>query len=77
MNRYVIRGNIARHLVRKGWTQKQLAERIGLTESTMSRYMNGTRQPTAYALLRMSRAFGCTVDDLVQGLDDNTEVKHE
>ena len=73
MNRYAIGDNISRHLARKRWTQRRLAEEIGLTEVTISRYMNGARQPTAYALLRMSRVLGCTMDDLVQGLDDNTE----
>ena len=69
MNRYAIGDNIARYLVRKGWTQRRLAEEIGITEVTLSRYMSGTRQPTVYSLLRMSRVLGCTMEDLTVGLE--------
>ena len=69
MNRYAIGDNIARYLVRKGWSQRRLAEEIGITEVTLSRYMSGTRQPTVYSLLRISRAFGCTMEDLTVGLE--------
>lgn len=75
MNRYAVGDNIARHLARKGWTQRRLAEEIGITEVTMSRYTCGTRQPTVYALYRMSHALGCTMEDLCYGID--SEVYNE
>jgi transcriptional regulator with XRE-family HTH domain len=71
MNRYAISKNILRYLNRYGMTQVQLAEKIGVNPVTMSRWMNGVRPPTVYALKRIARALGCTIDDLVVGLEDD------
>ena len=36
---------ISEMLQEQGIQQKELAERIGITETAMSRYINGTREP--------------------------------
>lgn len=72
MNRYAISKNILRYLERYDMTQVQLAEKIGVNPVTMSRWMNGVRTPTVYAMKRIARALGCTIDDLVVGLEDDT-----
>ena len=33
-------------------------------------YTDETRTPTVYAMKRIARALGCTIDDLVVGLED-------
>ena len=71
MNRYAISKNILRYLERYDMTQVQLAEKIGVNPVTMSRWMNGVRTPTVYAMKRIARALGCTIDDLVVGLEDD------
>ena len=45
----------------KGISQVMLAERTGLTETTISRYMNGTREPSLSNLEKMAKAVGCKV----------------
>lgn len=70
MNIHAVGGNIYSRMKQQDITQRELASRVGLTEVTMSRYINGLRQPTAYALYRISRALGCKMEDLMRGVDD-------
>ena len=49
----------------KGYDQKELAEASGISESTISHYMKGTRTPKAENLVRLAKALDCTVDELI------------
>ncbi|WP_427185483.1 helix-turn-helix domain-containing protein [Bordetella bronchialis] len=43
--------------IRRGWTQKQLADASGLTQSAIGNYESGQRvEPTAAALLKLAKA---------------------
>ena len=46
-------------------SQKYLAEQIGVTEVTMSRYINGQRMPKAPILSKIAEALGVTIDWLM------------
>ena len=70
MNRYAIGENIYRLLRKKRMTQHELALRIQSHDDTVSRWMTGQRQPSAYALLRISRVLGVTMEDLMEGVED-------
>ena len=43
-----------------GLSQRDLAKKCGLTEVTISRYINGTRTPNMMGLLRLSQAMNTT-----------------
>ncbi len=43
--------------VRNGWTLEELAQRVSLSKSYLSRLEDGDRQPSLAALLALSRAF--------------------
>lgn len=45
----------------RNMTMKQLGERIGVTESAVSQYETGKRQPDSAILLSLSCLFGVTV----------------
>lgn len=49
----------------KGWSQKDLAEKSGLSKSTVSRYIKGERMPTVKALVNICCALDCDVDELI------------
>lgn len=49
----------------RGWTQAQVAERIGGTASVVSAYENGIRQPSYEALIRLARLYGVSTDYLL------------
>ena len=48
-----------------GLKQTELAEKIGISVVTLSRYENEGRHPRSTELIKMARLFGCTVDDLL------------
>ncbi len=50
---------------RRGWTMKQLGQRLELAESTISGYENEIRRPDMDALLRFAELFDVTVDYLL------------
>ena len=70
MNRYAIGNNIYRLLKQRHMTQRELAKRIGTHEDTLSRWINGQRQPSAFALLRISRVLGVSMEELMAGVDE-------
>ena len=51
-------------------TQYRLAKLLGITQSTLSRWVNGQREPKALNLYRTSKILGVTMDELMEGTDD-------
>ena len=62
---------ISEMLQRQGLQQKELAERIGVTETTMSRYIAGTRDPKPETIANMATALHTTSDYLL-GIENDT-----
>ena len=56
---------IADLLKKKAMQQKELAECIGLTEATMSRYISGVRDPKPEVLANIATALHTTSDYLL------------
>lgn len=52
-------------LQKQGITQKQLADRLNTTEATLSRYVNGDREPKADMLANIATALNTTSDYLL------------
>jgi len=51
-------------------TQKDLSLKTGITEASISKYVNGKRQPRIDVILKFSKAFNVSTDYLLQGLED-------
>ncbi len=47
-----------------GWTQAELAERVGVSRKTINTVENGVFVPSTVVALKVARALGTTVDDL-------------
>ena len=52
-----------------GWSQVQLATRVGAAKQTISNWENDNIQPSIEMLVRLSKIFGVTTDYLL-GLED-------
>lgn len=50
---------------KQGITQRQLAERLNTTEASLSRYVNGEREPKADMLANIATALNTTSDYLL------------
>lgn len=60
-----------------GYNQKELATMIGVTESAMSRYLAGEREPKVEVLANLATALNTTSDYLISGKkpdDDFSEI---
>ena len=51
----------------KGWTQKQLGNKIGVTYAQLNKYEGGTNAPPLDKLHSLASALGTTIDYLVTG----------
>ena len=49
----------------KGMTQQQAGDALGITQTSLSYYELGKRQPKPAMLVKMARLYGCTVDELL------------
>ena len=50
----------------RGITRRELAEAIGVRNYTLSKWLNGQRQITVYALKRCAQYFGVTMDEIAK-----------
>ena len=54
-------------------TQKELADKLGLTKETIYRYENNIQDPPLSNLIRMAKLFGTSLD-ILAGLDDREYI---
>lgn len=58
--------NIKQFRKNKKITQKELAEKIGVTDSAITKYEKGDREPNIETLNKIATALGVTINDLVK-----------
>ena len=51
---------------KKGMSQAQLANTLGLERSTIAKWETGTSMPRANLLPKLASTLGCTVDELLR-----------
>lgn len=69
--------NLKRFRIAKGISQKELAEKIYVTRSTVARWENGSRLPDAVMISRLAQCLDTNVDTLISSAlesDDTTKV---
>jgi len=66
--------NIRRARKARGWTQKELAERVESDASYMNRIETGKANPSIAVLARIAEALEVSLDELVKGRGDGPEV---
>lgn len=63
-----ISGDRIREMLKnKGMTQRELAEKAGITEASISRYINDKRIPKITFVRKIADALGTTIDYLIEG----------
>ena len=70
-----IRDRITKLLRDQGMLQKELATLIGVTESALSRYLSGDREPDLETLSNMATALHTTTDYLL-GRENQIDVSN-
>ena len=69
---------ISELLQKNGLTQRELAEQVGVTEVSMSRYVKGERIPRITIAVNIANALHTTVEYLIgqETKDGDTELEH-
>ncbi|MCR5609539.1 MAG: helix-turn-helix domain-containing protein [Lachnospiraceae bacterium] len=67
---------LAELLKKHGITQKELAERVGVTEATMSRYMHSERIPKSEIIANIATALHTTSDYLL-GTEEKGNIEND
>jgi len=68
-------GRIRQLRVAFGWTQSELARRIGVTENAVTQYETGRAMPKPVNLQRVAEAFETSVEWLMTGGDEEDVVR--
>ncbi len=66
---------IAMLLKKSKYSQKELAGMVGVTEATMSRYMNNERVPKTEIIANLATALRTTSDFLITGKETNDKFE--
>lgn len=61
--------NIRKYIIYRGMRQQEVAEKLGITEAMLSRYINGTSMPGIDKLHGLASVLGCQVNELI-GVDE-------
>ena len=48
-----------------GYSQSEFAQRIGVSEATLSKYINKIHMPSAKAIINIAYALHCNIEDLI------------
>ena len=67
---------LAELLQQQGITQKELSERVGVTEATMSRYMHSERIPKSEIIANIATALHTTSDYLL-GTEEEGNIESD
>ena len=62
--------NIASERVRKGLTQAELADRLGVSVATVKSWEQSRSEPKGSSICEMADLFGCTSDYLLGRTDE-------
>ena len=68
--------NIRKYRKRIDWTQEQLADRLGVSYQSVSRWESGNGYPDMEHLPTMARLFSVTMDDLIGYGDENEKLSN-
>ena len=49
-----------------GMSQGELAQKVGLTQAMVSRYIHGVSVPSVYKVCQIANAIGCDISDLIK-----------
>ena len=58
---------------KRGITQKELAAKLNVSQSTVSQWENGLRNPSLVNVKRVSNILHCTTDELLNSVGGETD----
>ncbi|WP_339216703.1 helix-turn-helix transcriptional regulator [Ornithinibacillus sp. FSL M8-0202] len=68
-----MKSRIKEWIVRSGYTNERLAEELGVSRETVSKWANSKSFPGVKTLWVLAKKFNCKVDELYYALDNEKE----
>lgn len=65
---------VSKLMKQEGYSQKELAQLVGVTEAAMSRYLSGDREPKIEVVANLATALHTTSDYLIYGRSDKDDL---
>lgn len=62
----MIKNTLKRYRTYMGLSQFELAQKLGVAQSTLAQWETGARTPRANVILMIAAVVGCTVDELLR-----------
>ena len=62
---------------RSGWSQEDLAGRLGVSRQAVSKWENGTSEPNTSNLMALARLYGIPAEDLLKGVESALEAREK
>ena len=66
MNDYAFGNRICAERMKRGLSQRELGEMLGVTDKAVSKWENGKAKPTTDTLRKLAAVFGCAVEELLR-----------
>lgn len=61
-----VESNVREHRLRRGLTQEELAQAVGVSRQSINSIERGRYTPSLPLALRFARVFGCSTDELFE-----------
>ncbi len=73
MNHYELGNHIYNLRVARGLTQRDIAEKLSISDKAISKWENGTSQPSVYNLKKLADVFDITLEELLKVSKENQD----
>ena len=71
----VLGENLAKYRKKAGYSQEELADKLGVSRQAVSKWERGEASPDTENLIALSRLYGVTLDELVNKEPSESETK--
>ena len=62
--------NLKKLMIEREMTAADIARKTGMTQATLSRYINGKRIPNINSVIKIAKALNVPIELLVKGVDE-------
>lgn len=62
--------NLKKLMIERGMTAADIARKTGMTQATLSRYINGKRIPKINSVIKIAKALNVPIELLMKGVDE-------
>lgn len=74
--REIIRSNLEQRIAESGYTQKEIAEKLGVSKSSVTNWIKGKNSPDVELVVPICKLLNITIKEFYGEIDDMVETKN-